>query len=323
VPAPIAISSIAFACAATCMPAALTAQSYPAKPIRMIVSFAPGGATDIFARATAAEVARSLGQQVLVENRAGAGTTIAADLVAKAPADGYTLLFTDLSTHAITTSLYSKLAYHPVRDFVAVAPINLSPLMLVSHPSVGARSVKDLVAIAKKHPGMTSGHSGIGTVTHMTGELFRLRAGISVTPVAYKGGSTPVVALLSGEIAMLMATIPACIHYVRQGRLVGLGIAAARRSPYIPDVPTIGETVPGVEGAVFSAVLAPAGTPPSALQLLNAEFAKASDSAKAKEVFATNVAEAVKMTPGELMQHLERDVKRWAEVVKTTGAKAD
>src|SRR5512139_663733 len=161
-----------FAAATAC------AQSYPAKPIRIVVSFAPGGATDIFARTTAAEITRSLGQQVLVENRAGAGTTIAADLVAKSPADGYTLLFTDLSTHAITTSLYTKLAYHPVRDFAAVAAVNLSPLMLVSHPSVRAKSVKDLVAMAKKHPGMTSGHSGIGTVTHMTGELFRLRAGI-------------------------------------------------------------------------------------------------------------------------------------------------
>jgi tripartite-type tricarboxylate transporter receptor subunit TctC len=303
--------------------AAGMAQTYPTKPIRVIVSFAPGGATDIFARATAAEITRSLGQQVLVENRAGAGTTIAADLVAKAPADGYTLLFTDLSTHAITTSLYGKLAYHPVKDFAAVAPINLSPLMLVSHPSVRAKSVKDLVAMAKKHPGVTSGHSGIGTVTHMTGELFRLRAGIQVTPVAYKGGSTPVVALLSGEIAMLMGTIPASIHYVRQGKLVGLGIAAERRSPYLPDMPTISESIPGVEGAVFSAVLAPAGTPGNVIQLLNAEFAKASDSPKAKEVFATNVAETVRMTPAQLTQRLERDVKLWAEVVKATGTKAD
>ena len=299
------------------------AQSFPAKPIRIVVSFAPGGATDIFARATAAEITRSLGQQVLVENRAGAGTTIAADLVAKSPADGYTLLFTDLSTHAITTSLYAKLAYHPVKDFAAVAPVNLSPLMLVAHPSVRAKSVKDLVAMAKKHPGMTSGHSGIGTVTHMTGELFRLRAGLQVTPVAYKGGSTPVIALLSGEIAMLMGTIPASIHYVRQGKLVGLGIAAERRSPFLPETPTIAESIPGVEGAVFSAVLAPAGTPAGVIQLLNAEFAKASDSPKAKEVFATNVAEVVRMTPAQLTQRLERDVKLWAEVVKATGTKAD
>jgi len=140
-----------------------------------------------------------------------------------------------------------------------------------------------------------------------------------VTSVAYKGGSTPVVALLSGEVAMVMGTIPASIHYVRQGKLVGLGIAAERRSRYLPDIPTLGETIPGVEGAVFSAVLAPAGTPQNVIQLMSAEFAKASESPKAKEVFATNVAEVVKMTPAELTQRLERDVKRWAEVVKATG----
>lgn len=299
------------------------AQNFPVKPIRILVPFAPGGATDVFARTTAAELTRTFGQQVLVENRPGAGTTIAAELVARAAPDGHTLLFTDLSTHTITTSLYAKLAYHPLRDFAPVAPINLSPLMVVAHPSVGAKSIRDLVAIAKRHPGMTAGHSGIGTVTHMTLEKFRLRAGISTTAVAYKGGSTPVIALLSGEIAMLMATIPASIQYVRAGKLLGLGIAAARRSPFLPDVPTIGETVKDVEGAVYSGVLAPAGTPPNIVQLLNAEFAKASDSPKAKEVFASNVAETIKLTPAQLAQQLERDVRAWAEVVKATGAKAD
>lgn len=244
------------------------AQNFPTKPVRLVVPFAPGGATDTFARTTAAELTRTLGQQVLVENRPGAGTTIAAELVARSAPDGHTLLFTDLSTHTITTSLYSKLGYHPLRDFAPVAPINLSPLMVVAHPSVGAKSIRELVAIAKRHPGMTAGHSGIGTVTHMTLEKFRLRAGITTTAVAYKGGSTPVIALLSGEIAMLMATIPASIQYVRAGKLVGLGIAAERRSPFLPDVPAINETVKGVEGAVYSGVLAPANTPQTVFNCL-------------------------------------------------------
>jgi tripartite-type tricarboxylate transporter receptor subunit TctC len=299
------------------------AQSFPSKPIRMLVPFAPGGATDTFARTTAAELTRSLGQQVIVENRPGAGTTIAADIVAKAAPDGHTLFFTDLQTHTISSSLYRKLPYDPLRDFAAVAPINLSPLVLVSHPSVPARSVKALVAIAKKNPGMTGGHSGIGTVTHMTLERFRLRAGIEITPVAYKGGATPVIALLGGEITMLMATAPASIQYVRQGKLIALGLAAERRSPHVPDIPTIGETIPGVEGAVFSGVLAPAGTPANVVNLLNAEFAKACGSPKAKEIFATNVAETVTMTPAQLSQRLQRDVKLWAEVVKATGVKVD
>jgi tripartite-type tricarboxylate transporter receptor subunit TctC len=309
--------------AAAALSAPAAAQNFPTQPIRVIVSFPPGGATDIFARVTAAEMTKSLGQQVIVENRPGAGTTIAAALVAKAAPDGHTLLFTDLQTHTITTSLYSKLPYHPLRDFAPVAPVNLSPLVLLTHPSVGAKSVKQLVAIAKKHPGMTAGHSGIGTVTHMTLEKFRLRAGLQLTPVAYKGGNTPIVALLGGEITMVMGTAPASVQYVRQGKLVALGLAAERRSPHLPDVPTIGETIPDVEGAVFSGVLAPAGTPANVVQLLNTEFAKASNSAKAKEVFASNIAEAVTMSPAALGQRLEKDVTIWAEVVKATGTKAD
>lgn len=314
---------IAAMIAAGSLAAAAHAQSFPNKPIRILVPFSPGGATDTFARTTAAEITRSLGQQVIVENRPGAGTTIAADIVAKAAPDGHTLFFTDLQTHTISSSLYRKLPYDPLRDFTPVAPVNVSPLVLVSHPSVPARSVKALVAIAKKNPGMTGGHSGIGTVTHMTLEKFRLRAGIQITPVAYKGGSTPVVALLGGEITMLMATAPASIQYVRKGKLVALGLAAERRSPHVPEIPTIGESVPGVEGAVFSGVLAPAGTPANVVNLLNAEFAKACDSPKAKQIFATNVAEAVKMSPAELATRLERDVKLWADVVKATGVKVD
>ena len=308
---------------AAAIPLGALAQTYPSKPVRLVVSFPPGGATDTFARTLAAELTKTLRQQVLVDNRPGAATTIAAELVAKSPPDGHTLLFTDLQTHTITASLYTKLAYHPLRDFAPVAPVNLSPLLLVAHPSVGARNVRELVVIGKRHPGTTMGNSGIGTVTHMTAERFRLRAGIQVTAVSYKGGALPVLALLGGEIAMVMATIPASIQYVRQDKLVALGLAAAKRSTYLPDVPTINETVPGVEGAVYSGVLAPAGTPANVVELLNAEFAKASQSPKAKEIFATNVADAVVLTPAALGQALERDVKTWAEVVKATGVKVE
>lgn len=295
------------------------AQAFPTKPIRLVVSFPPGGATDTFSRALAAEMAPSLSQQVIVENRPGAGTIIAAELVVKAPADGYTLLFTDLSTHAITRSIYTKLKYDPLRDFAAVSAVNVSPLLLVAHPSVTAKSVRELVALAKRHPGITFGNSGIGTVTHMTAEKFRLRAGIEVTPVSYKGGALPVIALLSGEIAMVMATIPASIQHVQRKKLVALGLAAERRSSFLPDIPAIGETVKGVEGAVISGVLAPVGTPREVIARLNAEFAKAAESAKVKEVFAANAAETLKMDPAEVQKSLERDAKGWADVVKATG----
>lgn len=298
-------------------------QAFPTRPVRLIVPFPPGGATDTFSRAAAAEMTKSLGQTVIVENRPGAGTTIGADIVAKSPPDGHTLFFTDLSTHTITGSLYSKLPYHPLRDFAPVAVINSSPLILVAHPSVGARTVRELVAVAKKHPGITLANSGIGTVTHMTGEKFRLRAGIQVTAVSYKGGATPVVAALGGEVALVMATVPAAIQHVKKGKLVAIGLAAARRSPYLPDVPAIAETIKDVEGAVISGVLAPAGTPRAIIDRLNAEFAKSSEVPRVKEIFAVNAAETLKMSPDELQRSLERDVKAWAEVVRATGVKID
>ncbi len=297
------------------------AQAYPTRPVRLVVPFPPGGATDTFSRATAAELTKSLGQQVIVENRPGAGTTIGADVVAKAPPDGHTLFFTDLSTHTITTSLYAKLPYHPLRDFAPVAPVNSSPLLLVAHPSVGVKTVRELVALAKKHPGVTLANSGIGTVTHMTAEKFRMRAGIQVTAVSYKGGATPVIATLGGEVATVMATVPASIQHVQRGKLVALGLAAARRSPHLPGVPTIGETIKDVEGAVISGVLAPAGTPRSIIDRLNAGFAKASEAARVKEIFAENAAESLRMSPDELRKAMERDVKAWAEVVEATGVK--
>ena len=301
----------------------VAAQAYPTRPIRLVVPFPPGGATDTFSRAAAAEMTKSLGQTVLVENRPGAGTTIGADIVAKSPPNGHTLFFTDLSTHTITGSLYSKLPYHPLRDFAPVAAVNSSPLILVAHPSVGVKTVRELIAVAKRHPGITLANSGIGTVTHMTGEKFRLRAGIQVTAVSYKGGATPVIAALGGEVAMVMATVPASIQHVQKGKLVALGLAASRRSPYLPDVPAIAETIKDVEGAVISGVLAPAGTPRSVIDRLNAEFAKASDAPRVKEIYAVNAAETLRMSPDELQKALERDVKAWAEVVRATGVKID
>lgn len=317
------LGSITVCALCAAMPIGAAAQSFPAKPIRLIVPFPPGGATDTFSRVLAAELTQNLGQQVIVENRPGAGTTIGADVVAKAAPDGHTLLFTDLSTHTITASLYAKLPYDPLRSFAPVAAANSSPLLLVVHPSVGVKSVKELIALAKRRPGITCGNSGVGTVTHMTAEKFRMRAAIDVTAVSYKGGAVPVIALLGGEIAMLFATVPASIEHVRKGKLVALGVAADRRSPFFPEIPAIGETVKGVEGAVISGVLAPAGTPRTIVERLNAEFAKASEAQKVKEIYATNAAETLKMSPSALQQSLERDAKAWAEVVEATGVKVN
>ena len=295
------------------------AQSYPSKPVRLVVPFAPGGATDVFSRAVAAELTRTLGQQVVEENRPGAGTIIGAEVVAKAPPDGHTLFFTDLSTHTITPSIYPKLPYSPLRDFAPVAIVNSSPLILVAHPSVNVKTAQQLVALAKRTPGVTCGNSGVGTVTHLGCEKFALRSGIKLTPVMYKGGALPVTALLSGEIATTVTTIPAALQHVRAGKLVALGVTAAKRSAYLPDIPALGETVKDVDAAVIAGVLAPAGTPQNVIDRLNAEIAKAVDQPKVKEIFETNAAEAMKVSPAAMQRALEQDAKAWAAIVKATG----
>ena len=203
------------------------AQTYPTKPIRLIVAFAPGGATDTFARITAAELTRTLGQQVVVENRPGAGTTIAAEFVAKSAADGYTLLLTDLSTHAIMPSLYTKLGFNHGRDLIAVAPVSASPLIMAAHPSLGAKNAKELIALAKKNPGITCGNSGAGTVTHLAAEKFRTRAGIDLLSVNYKGGTTSTVSLMTGELSLIVNTIPAVLEHVKSKKLVAIEIGRA------------------------------------------------------------------------------------------------
>jgi len=297
------------------------AQTYPAKPVRLVVAFATGGATDTFSRITAAELTKSLGQQVIVENRPGAGTTIAAELVAKSAADGYTLLFTDMSTHAITPSLYSKLSYNPQRDLMAVAPVSTSPLIMVAHPSLGVKSAKELIALAKKNPGITCGNSGVGTVTHMAAEKFRMRAGINLEMVNYKGGTTSTVSLLTGELSLIVNTIPAAIEYVRSKRLIAIGITAGKRVAAFPEIPALGETVQGVDAAVIAGIFAPANTPRNLIERLNAEIAKAVEAPKSREIFAANAAEAMNLSPEAMQQMLEQDMKTWADVVKATGVK--
>ena len=301
--------------------ASAVAQNYPAKPARLIVAFAPGGATDTFARVNAAEMTRSLGHQVIVENRPGAGTTLAADFVAKSAADGYTLLFTDLSTHAIMPSLYPKLGFNHARDLVAVAPVSASPLIMVAHPSVGVKNAKELIALAKKSPGITCGNAGAGTVTHLAAEKFRTRAGIDLIAVNYKGGTTSTVSLLTGEIALIVTTIPAALEHVRSKKLVAVGLTSDKRAAALPEIPALGETVKGVDAAVIAGVLAPANVPRAIIERLNAEFAKAVDAPKAKEIFLTNAAEAMKQSPDAMQRVMEQDVKTWAEVVKVTGVR--
>ena len=301
--------------------AGAAAQNFPIKARRLIVAFAPGGATDTFSRITAAEITRTIGQQVIIENRPGAGATIAAEFVAKSAADGYTLLFTDLSTHAIMPSLYNKLGFNHARDLVAVAPVSSSPLIMVAHPSVGVKNAKELIALAKRSPGITCGNSGVGTVTHLAAEKFRTRAGIDLTSINYKGGATSTVSLLTGELSLIVTTIPAALEHVKTKKLVAIGLTADKRAAALPAIPALGETVKGVDAAVIAGVLAPANTPRAIIDRLNAEFAKAVDAPKAREIFLTNAAEAMKQSPEVMQRVMEQDTKTWAEVVKVTGVR--
>jgi tripartite-type tricarboxylate transporter receptor subunit TctC len=306
------------------MPAPSEAQPLSTRPIRLIVGFATGGATDTFSRVIAQQMTDTMGQPVVVENRPGAGGTIAADLVAKATADGHTLLMTDMSTHSIVAALYKKLSYDPVGDFAGVASIATSPLLIVAHPSHNIQSISQLVQRAKGEAGKLSyGSSGNGTITHLAFEAMKKRADIDVIHVPFKGGASTVASILSGELTVSIATIPAFISHVKAGKLVPLAVTSARRSSHLPDIPAVAETVPGVDAVVFTGVLAPAKTPREIIDRLNAEFSRALDGAKVKEAFAANAADPLRMTPAAFQTKYVGDMRAWAEVVTASGARID
>jgi tripartite-type tricarboxylate transporter receptor subunit TctC len=310
-----------FACA---LIAAASVFAQSTKPIRFLVPFAPGGATDAFARVVAQQMTDNSGQQVIVENRPGAGTTIAGDAVVKAAPDGTTLFFTDISTHAISASLFAKLPYDVLKDFAPIALVSNSPLMLVAHPSLNIQNIGQLIERAKAEPGkLTYGSAGNGTITHLSGESIKMMAKVDLLHVPFKGGTSSVSSVLAGDIALSIITIPAALPHVRSGKMVGVGVTSAKRIPQAPNVSAIAEGVPGYETALRIGVLARAGTPAEIVTRLNAEINRALDGAKVKEVFAANAADAVKVSPAEFAAILEREVRNWAAVVKTSGAKAE
>jgi tripartite-type tricarboxylate transporter receptor subunit TctC len=306
------------------MPSPGEAQPLSTRPIRLIVPFAPGGATDTFSRVIAQHMTDAMGQPVVVENRTGAGSSIGADLVAKAAPDGHTLLMTDMSTHSIVAALYKKLPYDPVGDFTGVASIATSPLLIVAHPSHNIQSISQFVQRAKEEAGkLTYGSSGNGTITHLAFESMKKRAGIEVVHVPFKGGASTVTSILSGELTVSIATIPAFISHVKAGKLVPLAVTSGKRSSHLPDIPAVAETVPSVDAVVFTGVLAPAKTPREVIDRLNAEFSRALDGTKVKEAFAANAADALRMTAAAFHAKFTSDMRAWAEVVAASGARID
>ncbi len=316
-----------FAClaaAAITWPAASTAQTYPSRPVRVIVPFTPGGISDVLSRVMAQHLSTAMGQQFVVDNRPGAGTTIAADLVAKSPPDGATIYFIDMTTHAINATLYSKLPYDSVKDFTQIAMVAQTPLVMVVHPSLPVKNVRELIAFAKARPDEISyGSSGNGTILHLTGEAIKAMAGVKMVHVPYKGSAPAVAAVLGGEIALTFGTTPAAIPQVQAGRLRALGVTTPQRSAALPDVPAIGETLKGFDIVLYSGVMGPAGMPREIVARLNKELARMVTLPNIKEAWAKQGAEPMAMAPEQTTAHLQSDIQKLGKLVRAAGAKID
>ncbi|MEA3157870.1 MAG: hypothetical protein QOK44_5459 [Betaproteobacteria bacterium] len=302
----------------------VNAQTYPTKAVRVIVPFTPGGISDVLARVMAQHLSGAMGQQFFVENRPGAGTTIAADLVAKSAPDGYTLYFIDMTTHAINATLYSKLPYDSVKDFTQIAMVAQTPLIMVVHPSLSVKTVKELIAFAKARPDeIVYASSGNGTILHLSGETLKSLAGIKMVHVPYKGSAPAVAALLGGEVAMTFSTTPPALPHVKAGRLRALAVTSPQRAPLLPEVPALAETLKGFDIVLYNGIMGPAGIPGEVVSRLNKELARMMTLPNIKEAWAKQGADPIVMTPDQVTEHLKSDISKLGKMVRAAGAKVD
>jgi tripartite-type tricarboxylate transporter receptor subunit TctC len=315
--------ALAAACAAW-MGHAAAQPAWPSKPVKIIVPFAAGGPADIYARAIGEKLSAALGQPFVVENKPGGGSIIGTDFVAKSPGDGYTLLMMS-NTHTVNESLVPDRPFQLLRDFVAVAPVNASDLVMVVHPTVPANTLAEFVALAKSKPGaLTYASSGNGTPYHMAGELFKAMAGVDILHVPYKGSSGARTDILGGQVQMMFDAITTMGPQVRAGKLRALGTTGKARSTVLPEVPTVGEAgVPGYEAVIWLGIIAPAATPKPIVEKLNAEITRVTSAPEMREAWAKQGAAAMAMTTGEFARYLREDIEKWARIVKISGAKPD
>jgi len=303
--------------------AAAADHSFPAKPIRLISAYAPGGGNDTVARAVGARLSEAYGQQVIVDNRPGANGLVACEITARAPADGYTLLMASIATHAINPALYTKIPYDPVRDFTPITLLGTTVNILVVHPSVPARSVKELIAYAKSKPGLTYGSNGIGSSQHLAGALFASTFGLNLVHVPYKGTGPMTIDLLAGQIAMSFGNSVGVLQHVKAKRLVALAVTSLKRQPLLPDLPAVAETAPGFEATSWWGMVAPRATPLPVVNSLNREIVKALNSADMKTFMNGLGAEPQPTTPEQFGSFIRAELNKWARVVKESGARAE
>ena len=302
---------------AACVPTLPHAQTYPAKPVRIIVPFPPGGATDIVTRLLAQKLTEAWGQQVVADNRAGAGGNIGGELAAKAPPDGYTLFMTSGSIVTANPYMYRKLPWNPEKDLVAITNVASGPQIVAVHPSFPAKNIKEMIALAKARPGsITFGSAGIATQTHLAAENFLFTAGINATHIPYKGEGPAMVDLVAGQIIFVTPNLSAAIGFVQQGRLRALGVTSKERAPQLKDVPAIAETLPGFENLGWFGLMAPTGTPAAVLDKVYRDTAKALEGADLRKRFDDIGMVPVGNAPADFAKAIREEAVRWARVIR-------
>jgi len=300
------------------------AQSFPQRPVRFVVPYAPGGSTDTLARSMGTRMSELLGQQVVVDNRPGANGDIGMTIVARAPADGYSIVLGYIANLAIGPSLYDKMPYDPVKDFAPITQVAGAPNIFVLHPSLPAKTFKEFLGYAKANPKKVSfASAGVASVGHLTGELLNELAGTDMQHIPYRGSGQAVTDLLGGHIKVMISGMSSTLAHVRSGKLVAIAVTSAKRSPSAPEVPTIGETFPGVEASAWYGVLAPAGTPKPVVARLNADIHKSLQDPAVEKRLANVGFEITYGTPEQFSAYIKSEIKKWAKVVKASGAKPE
>ena len=315
----------AVALALVCAGGAAHAQGYPARAIRLIVPFPPGGPNDVLGRVVAQKLTEQMGQQVVVDNRGGAGGIIGAELAARANPDGHTLLFGGTASMLINPILHKKLGYDPVADFAAVSLVGTAPSLLSLHPSLPVKNVKELIDAAKAKPGqLTFASSGVGTAPHLAGELFNTMAGVTLVHVPYRGGGPAFVDLLGGQVAMYFAGISAALPFVKEGKLRGIAITGAQRSAVMPEMPTIAESgLPGYEVSNWYAIVTAVATPKPIIARLHGELVKALAAEDVKKRFLDLGTDPIGSDPAQLAAYIRSEIPKWTKVIRAAGMKTD